>query len=137
MLRERGLADGLRAFARTAPIAVHVVDRGAGRLFATVERAVYFCCTEAIQNASKHAGRGAGVTLTLERRRSDLAFSVVDDGVGFAPEDTSYGLGLVSMRDRAGGVGGELHIESSPGCGTTVRGIVPVDGAPTPSSVDG
>jgi signal transduction histidine kinase len=137
VLRERGLADGLRTFARTAPIAVHVVDRGAGRLFATVERAVYFCCTEAIQNASKHAGRGAGVTLTLERRRSDLTFSVVDDGVGFAPEDTSYGLGLVSMRDRAGGVGGELHIESSPGCGTTVRGIVPVDGAPTPSSVDG
>ncbi len=134
VLRERGLADGFRAFARTAPIAVHVVDRGAGRLSATVERAVYFCCTEAIQNASKHAGRGAEVTMTLDRRGSEVAFSVVDDGVGFAAADATDGLGLVSMRDRIGGVGGELHIQSSPGHGTTVRGIVPVDGAPTPGA---
>jgi signal transduction histidine kinase len=134
VLRERGLADGFRAFARTAPIAVHVVDRGAGRLSATVERAVYFCCTEAIQNASKHAGRGAEVTMTLDRRGSEIAFSVVDDGVGFAAADATDGLGLVSMRDRIGGVGGELHIQSSPGHGTTVRGIVPVDGAPTPGA---
>jgi signal transduction histidine kinase len=103
-------------------------------LSATVERAVYFCCTEAIQNASKHAGRGAEVTMTLDRRGSEVAFSVVDDGVGFAAADATDGLGLVSMRDRIGGVGGELHIQSSPGHGTTVRGIVPVDGAPTPGA---
>jgi signal transduction histidine kinase len=137
VLRERGLADAFRAFARTARIPVRVVDHGVGRLWATTERAVYFCCTEAVQNAFKHAGADAEVTITLELRGSEVSFSVTDDGVGFDPEHHQGGLGLVNMSDRVGGVGGELRIQSSPRTGTTVRGIVPMGRAPTPAGVVG
>ncbi|MFD8551470.1 diguanylate cyclase, partial [Streptomyces fradiae] len=34
-------------------------------------------------------------------------------------------LGLVSMRDRAGGVGGRLTVHSAPGAGTTIEMEVP------------
>jgi signal transduction histidine kinase len=40
------------------------------------------------------------------------------------------GQGLIGMRDRIGAVGGRLEIVSSPGAGTTVRGIVPLDPQP-------
>jgi signal transduction histidine kinase len=46
-----------------------------------------------------------------------------DDGRGFATEgDRRPGaFGLISMRERAAGVGGALAIASAPGDGTTVR----------------
>jgi signal transduction histidine kinase len=37
-------------------------------------------------------------------------------------------MGLVSMQDRIGAVGGELEIVSSRGRGTTIRGTVPDHG---------
>ena len=69
VLRERGLAAALRAFAVTAPVAVRVTDRGEGPVSAPAEAAVYFTALEAIQNAIKHAGPGVQVAVTLERRR--------------------------------------------------------------------
>jgi signal transduction histidine kinase len=128
VLRERGLGDALRSFALTASVPVSVVDRSAARCSATVEEAVYFCVLEAIQNAAKHGGPAVRVTVTLESRGADLEFVVADDGVGFRPGDAAGGVGLTSIRDRVGAVGGELEIRSQPGRGTTVRGVVPGDG---------
>jgi signal transduction histidine kinase len=124
-LRDLGLADGLRAVALRSGTPVRVVDRGVGRRPPVVEEAVYFCVLEAIQNAGKHAGAGARVTVTLDRRGRDLEFAVADDGAGFDPDTATDGIGLLSMRDRIGAVGGELELESQPGRGTTVRGVVP------------
>ena len=125
VLRERGIGDGLRAYTRTAPIRVDVFDGGVGRCAPAVEAAVYFCSLEAIQNAAKHAGPGARVTVTLERRGNDIQFEVGDDGVGFDVGEKSDGIGLLSIRDRIGAAGGELEIVSSRGNGTRVRGAVP------------
>jgi signal transduction histidine kinase len=125
VLRERGLADGLSSFARTAAIPVEVVDKGVGRYSPEVEGAVYFCATEAIQNAGKHAGSAARVMVLLERTGDDLVFSISDDGPGFDPRGENDGVGLVSMRDRVGAVGGELEIVSSPGNGSVIRGAIP------------
>jgi signal transduction histidine kinase len=85
VLRERGLADGLRSLARTVPNKLEVVDSGIGRCAPAVEAALYFCALEAIQNATKHAGPGAAVTVTLGRRGDDIQFAVDDDGSGFDP----------------------------------------------------
>ena len=125
VLRERGIGDGLRAYTRTAPIRVDVFDGGIGRCAPAVEAAVYFCSLEAIQNAAKHAGPGARVTVTLERRGTDIRFEVGDDGVGFDVGEKSDGIGLLSIRDRIGAAGGELELVSSRGNGTRVRGSVP------------
>ena len=127
VLRERGLGDGLRSLARTAAANVTVdADRSVdGHMLSTVEEAVYFCAREAIQNATKHAGAGARVTVTLARRGTDLQFAIEDDGVGFDPDGSVAAMGFVSMRDRIGAVGGDVEIVSQTGRGTTVRGVVP------------
>src|SRR5262249_28168071 len=106
VLRERGLADGLRAEPAGAAAPVAILHRGIGRLPAPVEEAVYFCVLEAVQNAAKHGGPGTRVTITLQLRGDDLAFSVEDDGRGFGATTPGGGLGLTSMRDRIGAVRG-------------------------------
>jgi signal transduction histidine kinase len=125
ILRERGLGEALGAFAASFPLDVTVLDEGVGRASPELEAAVYFCSLEAVQNVVKHAGPGARVTLTLERRAGRIACEIVDDGDGFDPRGADGGVGLVSMRDRIGAVGGELEIVSQPGRGTTVRMLVP------------
>jgi signal transduction histidine kinase len=125
VLRERGLADGLRSFAGAAPRPVRVVDEGVGRCAATIEAAVYFCAVEAIENAIKHAGSRARVTVTLRHRGSDVEFAVSDDGAGFEADERPPGSGVINMHDRIGGVDGVLEIVSAPGRGTIVRGTVP------------
>jgi hypothetical protein len=78
------------------------------------------------QNATKHAGSDARVTITLGRDRDRVRFAVVDDGVGMDPSAADgEGDGLTSMRDRIGAVSGDLEITSTPGRGTTIRATVP------------
>jgi signal transduction histidine kinase len=129
VLRTFGVADALDSFALKAPLPVTVRDAGIGRCPRTVETAIYFCAMEAVQNAIKHAGDGARVTITLGRDQDRVHFAVTDDGAGMAGPAARDGDGLIGMRDRIGAVGGELAIVSAPGAGTTVRGTIPVGGA--------
>jgi len=130
MLVERGLPDALRSVALTAQIPIDVVDEGIGRCTPTVEAAAYFCATEAIQNAVKHAGPGARVTVNLERSDENIEFEISDDGAGMGPTRLD-GMGLTSMRDRIGAVGGVLEVVSTTGEGTRVRGTIPIPDAIT------
>jgi signal transduction histidine kinase len=132
VLRERGLGDALGSLADGAPVAVRVVNHGIGRCAPTVEAAAYFCALEAIQNAIKHGGPDARITVTLELRGDEIAFAVADDGAGFEPREQDSSFGLMSMHDRIGAVEGVLEVISSPGHGTVIRGTVPVAG-PGPS----
>jgi signal transduction histidine kinase len=51
---------------------------------------------------------------------------VFDDGIGFKLNDCNIkaSLGLLGMKERALSIGGELHIETSPGKGTKIILIV-------------
>ena len=127
-LQDFGLGGALRTFAMTASTpAMEVDDEGIGRCSPTVEAAIYFCATEAVQNATKHAGSHARVTITLGRDEQRVHFAVADDGVGIDNPSSADGDGLTSMRDRIAAVSGELEITSTPGHGTTVRGSVPLE----------
>jgi signal transduction histidine kinase len=128
VLIEQGLADALRSYALAAPIPVRLVADDLERCSSSIETAVYFCSLEAVQNAAKHGGADVRVVVTLSSRDDTLAFDIHDDGVGFALAASGTGMGLASMRDRIGAVGGRLHIDSSPGQGTSVRGSVPISG---------
>lgn len=96
------------------------------RLPADVETAAYRIMQEALTNAVKHS-RAESVSVHLRRARS-LRAIVEDDGKGFdTAVGSALGVGLLSMRERARDVGGELVIESSPGTGTTIRLDIPLD----------
>jgi signal transduction histidine kinase len=86
---------------------------------------VYFCCLEALQNASKHAPE-ANVTVRLWEESGGLLFSVTDDGPGFDAASVQSGHGYINMSDRLGAIGGTVRWESEPGHGAAVRGSVPV-----------
>jgi signal transduction histidine kinase len=135
VLVERGVPEALRAFAIDAPIPVDVIDHWVGRCSPTIEAALYFCALEAIQNAAKHAGAGARVTVDLDRDGDRVDLSIADDGVGFQAEGSFGGLGFVTMRDRIGAVGGELEIASEPGAGVTVHITIPEAPLRSPSEV--
>lgn len=123
-LENDGLAAALAEAAERATLPTTLEVDGVGRVSRDIETAVYFCCLEALQNSSKHAGEGANATITLGQQNGRLNFSVADNGVGFSP--AADGHGLHNMRDRIGALGGEVSIESAPGHGVTVRGSVPV-----------
>ncbi|KAA1429308.1 sensor histidine kinase [Nocardioides antri] len=122
-LTSGGLEAALEAAGQRAAVPVSVRSDGVGRLDPVHESSVYFTCNEAVQNAAKHAGPDACVTIDLARDNGRLTFVVSDNGQGFEAADV--GLGLENMRDRVRAVGGDLMVGSAPGSGTTVRGWVP------------
>jgi signal transduction histidine kinase len=94
---------------------------------ATQEEALLRVAQEALHNALRHSG-ARHVDVTLERCGAGAVLRVTDDGSGFDPQAVRRAgrhLGLVSMRDRASGVGGALTVESAPGKGTTIEMEVP------------
>ncbi|MFJ8002669.1 GAF domain-containing sensor histidine kinase [Streptomyces sp. NPDC096310] len=127
--------DGLVATLRTQ---IQVLDRAhAARvtfdssavraLPAAQEEALLRVAQEALHNALRHSG-GDRVDVTLARRAQGAVLSVTDNGKGFEPRvirRAGRHLGLVSMRDRASGVGGRLRVRSAPGQGTTIEMEVP------------
>ena len=126
-LTEHGVVMALGSAAAFGPNPVHLAGEGVGRHPPDIEAAVYFCCTEALQNAAKHAGAEATVRVTISATEPGwLRFEVEDDGRGFDPAIARGGGGFVSMRDRVGALGGELDVTSEPGGGTRVRGAVPI-----------
>lgn len=74
---------------------------------------------EAITNAARHGGAGA---VSVDLRGGPVhELVVVDDGAGFDGDGPpGSGFGLVSMRERAEAMGGELHVTSTLRHGTTV-----------------
>jgi len=96
-----------------------------------VAAAVYFCCLEAVQNATKHAGERARITIRLHTAAGQLGFEVSDDGVGFDVA-AGGGRGVRHLADRAEALGGQCVVTSAPGRGTVVRGRVPLGAPPAP-----
>jgi signal transduction histidine kinase len=126
LLADGGLAAALEAQARKAPVRTSVEADDVGRYPQDVETAVYFCALEALNNVAKYAGATRAV-VSLSQVHGTLTFRVSDDGVGFDPRGTSAGTGLQGMADRLESIGGRLVVESNPGRGTTVTGVVPSD----------
>jgi signal transduction histidine kinase len=116
-LREGGLVAALQPHAE-------IIAEGVGRYDPEVEAGVYFCCLEALQNAAKYA-KATRLEVHLQQQNGHLAFSVIDDGIGFDATRTSAGTGLQNMKDRVASLGGLLSLESKPGNGTTISGRLP------------
>jgi signal transduction histidine kinase len=125
LLADRGLSDALHAVARSALLPTTIDARLPHRYPREVESAVYFACMEALQNATKHA-RGATAIRIAVSGNGRLRFDVSDDGEGFDPSTAVDGNGLTNIRDRIGALGGTLEIDSAPGRGTRVTGMIPL-----------
>jgi signal transduction histidine kinase len=127
LLMSGGLTEALPAAASRAALTASTEFADVARHSPEVEAAVYFCCSEALQNAGKHAGSEATAHVHVWQTETALHWEVVDDGPGFdASAVAGSGHGFVNMRDRMGSFGGTLEVLSAPGTGTTIRGHVPL-----------
>ncbi|MEP6625807.1 MAG: histidine kinase [Acidimicrobiia bacterium] len=127
LLMDRGLPDALRAAGNRAALPTSVEIDDIGRYPQQVEAAIYFCCLEALQNAGKHAGADATITIRLSEEQGALVFDVTDTGAGFDPSSgAAQGHGFVNMADRVGAFGGSVRIDSATTRGTSVIGRVPL-----------
>lgn len=122
-----GLARALEPLAARYHGRVSVIEADPRRFAPEVEAAVYYCCLEAVQNAVKHAGRDALVSIRLYTDANRLHLEVHDDGPGFDTAGAHDGIGLQNMRDRLGAVGGRIEVSSRPGRGTLVAATAPLN----------
>ena len=125
LLASQGLVAALKAEAAHSAIPVRIEAGDIAPSEPQVELAVYLCCLESIQNAAKHAGPGASVTVRLRGDGGQLTFSVHDTGRGFDPHATAWGAGLTNVHDRIDTAGGRVGVDAAPGLGTTVTGTLP------------
>jgi signal transduction histidine kinase len=92
---------------------------------------LYRIAQEAFANARKHA-KARQVRVTLDRRDGGTLMQIVDDGVGFKPQDAVIAapghLGLAAIRERAEMAGGWTTLWSLPGQGTTLDVWLPDEG---------
>lgn len=88
---------------------------------------IYRIFQESMTNIFKHS-MATSVEIKLKKQPASVSLSVVDNGCGMDTENKiSRGeIGIVSMRERANSLGGDLQIESSLGLGTTVSLFVPI-----------
>lgn len=81
-----------------------------------------------LANVLAHAS-AARAELTLSYFPDEIAFDLVDDGVGFdpaAPLASSGGFGLHAIRRRVGQLSGVVDVESSVGDGTAISVRMPI-----------
>jgi ligand-binding sensor domain-containing protein/signal transduction histidine kinase len=93
-------------------------------------RHLFLIFKEAINNIARHADcRSVSLSLTIARQQ--LWGEIRDDGCGFTtngggPASVANGHGLENMRRRAAQVGGQVVIDSAPGCGVSIKLMIPL-----------
>ncbi|MBW1801054.1 MAG: PAS domain-containing protein [Deltaproteobacteria bacterium] len=97
----------------------------APRLPNSLEMTLFRIAQEALNNVAKHANAD-NVTIVVEELKDTVRIVITDDGAGFNPaslknREIQPGMGIMTMRERAMGIGAQFRIESEPGEGTRVR----------------
>ena len=90
--------------------------------------AIVHCVREVITNTLRHA-QATKLVVTLEQGMDgSICVTTRDDGRGGRFVE---GSGLAGMRERFGGLGGDLTIASLPGQGFSIRAAIPASSAYT------
>ncbi|MDX2137093.1 MAG: sensor histidine kinase [Chloroflexota bacterium] len=130
---QKGLPSALRQLcmdwetAHKLPVEVSMILRSEA-LAPGIENTLYYVAQEALNNVAKHAS-ASRVSVSVLEKTQDIIMSISDDGVGIQPKDAAsngHHIGMVSMRERAHAIGGELQIESEAGNGTTIFVRLPI-----------
>jgi two-component system sensor histidine kinase UhpB len=136
MLDDFGLVPALRWYVeshvRTPELEIETDLPAANlRLPSDVETALYRIAQESLGNIARHSLATRAV-VTLEIQSGYVAMRISDNGQGFDPRDAiidsegRYGVGLLSINERAELLGGTAQITSALGRGTQVHVVIPL-----------
>ncbi len=120
---EAALADAVTEIAQRYGVELDLDLAPGIRLPAPRREALVRIACEAVTNAARHSGAGR-VYVGVQRDGPGVRLRVSDEGRGFDVGAPGGGFGLVSMRERARSVGGELLVSSAPGHGSKVEAAV-------------
>jgi PAS domain S-box-containing protein len=135
VLEERGLLPALREtlvrFGADHDVDTEFSGRVDVALPEDLETLAYRVVQEALSNAAKHA-QATQVLVQVQANESQLRVEVEDDGRGFdstlARDFLREGrVGLASMRERVELASGSLVVRSTPGRGTSIVAVLPLD----------
>ncbi len=119
----RWLAEGFQA--RTG-IEVAVESAHAARLPGETETHLFRIAQEALTNVARHS-KAKRVEIKLAPAAGGVTLRIADDGQGIASTGgNARGMGMIGMRARARGAGGDVRVESKPGRGVVIEVRVPV-----------
>jgi signal transduction histidine kinase len=130
VLEEAGLAGAvqhrLEAVEQRANIDTElVIDGDLPPLSPLFEEQLYNIAQEALNNALRHA-QASAISVYIYCQDGQLSLMVRDNGVGFDTDNSSTGIGLQSMRERAEAIAAQLSVSSHPHEGTMVQVTVAV-----------
>ena len=130
VLRELGFTPALEWLAedmrREYGLQVDLSDDGEHKPLGEVSRSVAFrAVRELLLNVSRHAGVSRA-HVDNQRAGGLMIITVSDQGAGFDDKAAATGLGLVSVRERIGYLGGSVVIQSTPGEGTVATLSIPL-----------
>jgi nitrate/nitrite-specific signal transduction histidine kinase len=137
-LEQRPLADAIKQevdrFSQSTGVSVKLNILGDRRdLAPELEAGILRIFQESMTNVRKHA-KATEVEVNLTFSESAAELTVRDNGIGFKPKVSGDGdksvkkrdtFGLISMRERARGIGGTFEVQSQRGKGTLVRIVIP------------
>jgi ligand-binding sensor domain-containing protein/signal transduction histidine kinase len=128
-LQEKGLSTTLREYVfeweTRNDISTTLTIRNERPLDIGMEQAIYRIIQEALANVARHS-HAKGVGIWLIYKSDAIEVMVSDNGVGFDPNQRIRGMGLRSIRERAGSIHGSLQIQSAPGLGTRIQVQAPL-----------
>lgn len=138
LLDDLGLGPALRAevsvVTERSGLTGRYVETGSSRrLTAETELMLLRIAQEALHNVEHHAD-AATVVVRLRYTQTSVKMTIADDGKGIKREPPAFELlaqgklGIVGMRERARLAGGEVHIKTGSGRGTTVTVEAPAVG---------
>jgi signal transduction histidine kinase len=117
---EGAVATYLPAFERQTGISVTYEKRGSSReLDRGVAIHLYRVLQEALNNVARHS-KSTSARVRLNYQHGAVVLEVEDRGIGFGKRE-SKGMGLISMRERAGLVNGSVEFLDAEGGGALVR----------------
>lgn len=94
------------------------------------ETALFRIAQESLTNIARHA-QTQHATLSLVQDQKQICLQIQDWGCGYNSAQRPTGSGVFGMRERAALLHGQLTIDSQPGCGTTIRALLPLPGTRT------
>ena len=130
ILEQVGLAEAIRlrlsGVEERVGLKTTLTVESVGDLAPVLEAELYSMAQEALNNALKHA-HATQVNVRLACEDEVVVMEIGDDGQGFDVQQalSRGGLGLTSLHERVGKLGGALEVLSEAGGGSQIRVRVP------------